>query len=155
MTASERNFRAALGPCARETNHSPGPVRKPTAQWLKPQLLADVEYRPLISDGKLRHPSFQGLREELMKNAAGMRRNSRPPCSRRLQRDDACCATAVRSTSASHCSLPCLSFQERRPQHRRGLRWAASVTDSQRRCAVASLSHSESSMPCVPLLHSL
>jgi len=42
------------------------PVHKPKAQWLKPQLLADVEYRALTGDGKLRHPSFKGLRQDLM-----------------------------------------------------------------------------------------
>lgn len=40
-------------------------VRKPKARWLKPGLLVDVEYRALTGDGKLRHPSFKGLREDL------------------------------------------------------------------------------------------
>ena len=40
-------------------------VRKPKARWLKPQLLVDVEYRALTGEGKLRHPSFKGLRDDL------------------------------------------------------------------------------------------
>jgi bifunctional non-homologous end joining protein LigD len=40
-------------------------VKKPKALWLKPEILADVEYRALTGDGKLRHPSFKGIREDL------------------------------------------------------------------------------------------
>lgn len=40
-------------------------VKKPKAKWLKPKLLAEVEYRALTGEGKLRHPSFKGLREDL------------------------------------------------------------------------------------------
>jgi bifunctional non-homologous end joining protein LigD len=40
-------------------------IRKPKARWLKPKLLADVEYRALTGEGKLRHPSFKGLRSDL------------------------------------------------------------------------------------------
>jgi ATP-dependent DNA ligase len=34
-------------------------IKKPKAQWLKPKLLVDVEYRALTGEGKLRHPSFK------------------------------------------------------------------------------------------------
>jgi bifunctional non-homologous end joining protein LigD len=40
-------------------------VAKPKATWLKPELLVDVEYRALTGEGKLRHPSFKGMREDL------------------------------------------------------------------------------------------
>lgn len=40
-------------------------VQKPKAQWLRPALKGDVKYRTFTSDGKLRHPSFKGLREDL------------------------------------------------------------------------------------------
>jgi bifunctional non-homologous end joining protein LigD len=33
-------------------------IRKPTAGWMKPSLVADVEYRALIGEKLLRHPSF-------------------------------------------------------------------------------------------------
>jgi ATP-dependent DNA ligase len=49
---------------------SPSPAaynenQKPKAKRHKPKLLVDVEYRALTSDGKLRHSSFKGVREEL------------------------------------------------------------------------------------------
>jgi bifunctional non-homologous end joining protein LigD len=40
-------------------------IKKPKARWLKPRLLAEVEYRALTGAGKVRHPSFKGLREDL------------------------------------------------------------------------------------------
>jgi bifunctional non-homologous end joining protein LigD len=40
-------------------------IKKPKALWLKPELLVDVEYRALTGTGKLRHPSFKGVREDL------------------------------------------------------------------------------------------
>ncbi|MEJ7593682.1 MAG: DNA ligase D [Planctomycetaceae bacterium] len=39
-----------------------GPVR--TAHWVKPVLVAQISYGSRTSDGKLRHASFQGLRED-------------------------------------------------------------------------------------------
>jgi bifunctional non-homologous end joining protein LigD len=38
-----------------------------TVTWLKPQLIGEVEYTELTSDGVMRHPSFQGMRSD--KNA--------------------------------------------------------------------------------------
>jgi ATP-dependent DNA ligase len=40
-------------------------IKKPKARWLKPELLVDVEYRALTGVGKVRHPSFKGIREDL------------------------------------------------------------------------------------------
>jgi bifunctional non-homologous end joining protein LigD len=40
--------------------------QRPKAQWVRPDVLADIEYRALTGEGKLRHPSFKGLREDLM-----------------------------------------------------------------------------------------
>jgi bifunctional non-homologous end joining protein LigD len=40
-------------------------IKKPKATWLKPKLLVDVEYRALTGGGKLRHPSFIGIRDDL------------------------------------------------------------------------------------------
>jgi bifunctional non-homologous end joining protein LigD len=40
-------------------------VSKPKARWLKPELMIEVEYRALTGEGKLRHPSFKGIREDL------------------------------------------------------------------------------------------
>jgi len=32
--------------------------------WVKPELIAEITYRTVASDGSLRHPSFKGLRED-------------------------------------------------------------------------------------------
>ncbi|MEO5767560.1 MAG: DNA ligase D, partial [Polyangia bacterium] len=32
--------------------------------WVKPELVAEIAYSEMTADGKLRHPSFQGLRED-------------------------------------------------------------------------------------------
>jgi bifunctional non-homologous end joining protein LigD len=37
---------------------------KATAVWLKPDLIAEVSYREMTKDGVMRHPSFEGLRED-------------------------------------------------------------------------------------------
>ncbi len=37
--------------------------RKPKAKWIKPELVAEVEFRAWTDDGKLRHASFKGLRD--------------------------------------------------------------------------------------------
>jgi bifunctional non-homologous end joining protein LigD len=34
------------------------------ARWAKPQLVAEVEFTEWTADGSIRHPSFQGLRED-------------------------------------------------------------------------------------------
>jgi bifunctional non-homologous end joining protein LigD len=43
------------------------------AVWLKPKLVCEVQYAEWTRDGRLRHPSFQGLRED--KPAADVRRD--------------------------------------------------------------------------------
>jgi len=40
---------------------------KAVATWLKPQLVCEVSFREMTSDGVMRHPSFEGLRDD--KNA--------------------------------------------------------------------------------------
>ncbi|HXS56318.1 MAG TPA: DNA ligase D [Hanamia sp.] len=37
---------------------------KAVAIWLKPELICEVSYREMTSDGVMRHPSFEGLRED-------------------------------------------------------------------------------------------
>jgi bifunctional non-homologous end joining protein LigD len=41
--------------------------REATATWLKPTLVGEVAFREMTADGVMRHPSFQGMRED--KNA--------------------------------------------------------------------------------------
>jgi bifunctional non-homologous end joining protein LigD len=40
-------------------------IAKPKAQWLKPRLVGDVEYRRMTAGGLLRHLYYKGLREDL------------------------------------------------------------------------------------------
>jgi bifunctional non-homologous end joining protein LigD len=48
-------------------------VERKDAVWLKPELVCEVKYTDWTRDGRLRHPSFQGLRED--KRAADVRRD--------------------------------------------------------------------------------
>jgi bifunctional non-homologous end joining protein LigD len=44
-------------------------IDKPKAQWVEPHVLVDVEYRAKTkASGLLRHPSFKGVRRDLMDN---------------------------------------------------------------------------------------
>jgi bifunctional non-homologous end joining protein LigD len=64
---SESEMRERLK--ARETSSKPfvGAVegeRKSTTHWVRPEVVAQVQYSNWTADGRLRHPSFQGLRED-------------------------------------------------------------------------------------------
>lgn len=50
----------------REQPHSPfvDPVRERGAHWVHPDLVAQVEFTEWTGDGKLRHPSYLGLRRD-------------------------------------------------------------------------------------------
>jgi bifunctional non-homologous end joining protein LigD len=50
-----------ISPFSNLTGHS-GPARG--AHWVEPALVAQVEFSNWTRDGRLRHPSFQGLRED-------------------------------------------------------------------------------------------
>lgn len=62
---SERDLRERAKKLQTRTQPLTEKVKKPKAAWLKPRLLVDVEYRALTGDGKLRHPSFKGIRNDL------------------------------------------------------------------------------------------
>ena len=53
-----------------------GPLGR-NAHWVKPTLVAEVTFTEWTSDGKIRHPSFQGLRED--KPARDIRREDEDP----------------------------------------------------------------------------
>jgi bifunctional non-homologous end joining protein LigD len=59
-----------LGARAKDLEVNKPPIeldeKKPKARWLKPVLLADVEYRRKTRRGLLRHPSYKELRQDLM-----------------------------------------------------------------------------------------
>jgi len=62
--ASATEFRQRLTPLIRETQ----PYTKRIAHkgiWVEPELMAEIEYRAKSAEGKVRHPFFKGLREDL------------------------------------------------------------------------------------------
>jgi bifunctional non-homologous end joining protein LigD len=61
---SEKELRAKLKPLVRKTQ----PYAKKIAHrgiWVQPSLLAEIEYRAKSAEGKVRHPFYKGLREDL------------------------------------------------------------------------------------------
>jgi len=63
--ASEKQLRARAELLKSRNQPLSKKIKKPKATWLKPNLLVDVEYRALTGSGKLRHPSFKGIRQDL------------------------------------------------------------------------------------------
>jgi bifunctional non-homologous end joining protein LigD len=62
--ASAKDLQARLKPLIRETQ----PYAKKIAHrgiWVEPSLLAEIEYRAKSAEGKVRHPLFKGIREDL------------------------------------------------------------------------------------------
>ena len=65
--ASARSLRARLDPLRRATPPFAPPPRGPLARgarWVEPRLVAEVAFTEWTAGGKLRHPSFLGLRED-------------------------------------------------------------------------------------------
>jgi bifunctional non-homologous end joining protein LigD len=61
---SAKELQAKLKPLIRKTQ----PYSKRIAHrgiWVEPSLLAEIEYRAKSAEGKVRHPVFKGLREDL------------------------------------------------------------------------------------------
>jgi len=62
--ASAADLRERLTPLIRKTR----PYTKRVAHkgiWVEPELMAEIEYRAKSAEGKVRHPFFKGLREDL------------------------------------------------------------------------------------------
>ncbi len=62
--ASAKDLQVRLKPLIRETQ----PYAKKIAHrgiWVEPSLLAEIEYRAKSAEGKVRHPFFKGIREDL------------------------------------------------------------------------------------------
>jgi bifunctional non-homologous end joining protein LigD len=63
-SASAKDPQARLKPLIRKTQ----PYAKKIAHrgvWVEPSLLAEIEYRAKSAEGKVRHPVFKGIREDL------------------------------------------------------------------------------------------
>jgi bifunctional non-homologous end joining protein LigD len=64
---SLRQLRAGLSALEQKSSPFPNPPRGAIPRrvhWVKPNLVAEVEFIGWTNDGRLRHPSFQGLRED-------------------------------------------------------------------------------------------
>ena len=62
--SSTAELQARLRPLVRKTQ----PYAKKIAHrgfWVEPTLLAEIEYRAKSAEGKVRHPFFKGIREDL------------------------------------------------------------------------------------------
>jgi bifunctional non-homologous end joining protein LigD len=60
-----RSLRERLDPLVVRKSPLTKPVKKPKATWVRPELLADVQFTSITPEGKLRHASFKGLRDDL------------------------------------------------------------------------------------------
>jgi bifunctional non-homologous end joining protein LigD len=64
--ADKKNLLARLEPLRIKKAPIALPRSFPKARWVRPEVLVDVEFRGRTGDGLLRHPSYQGVREDLM-----------------------------------------------------------------------------------------
>ena len=62
--ASARDLQTRLTPLVRQTQAYAKKVAH-RGVWVEPTLLAEIEYRAKSAEGKVRHPSFKGLREDI------------------------------------------------------------------------------------------
>tara|TARA_R110000782_G_scaffold30348_14_gene75654 strand:+ start:21095 stop:23767 length:2673 start_codon:yes stop_codon:yes gene_type:complete len=65
--ATLRDLRGRMDPLTRKTcpaDEPPMPAESRGVTWVTPQLVAEVEFTQWTDDGRLRHPSYQGLRED-------------------------------------------------------------------------------------------
>ncbi len=61
----QRDMMARAAKLTAKTQPLTTKIKKPKAKWLQPKILVDIEYRAMTGEGKLRHPSFKGVREDL------------------------------------------------------------------------------------------
>jgi bifunctional non-homologous end joining protein LigD len=62
--ASAKDVRDRLTPLVQKTQAYSRKIKR-RAIWVKPSLLVEIEYRAKSAEGKLRHPFFKGVREDL------------------------------------------------------------------------------------------
>lgn len=58
------SLRQALDHLEQDAPPFRGPVRERNAHWVRPELVAEVRFTEWTRDGKLRHPTFLGLRRD-------------------------------------------------------------------------------------------
>ena len=69
----------ALEPDRVDEPPAAGAPRMRDARWVRPRLVAQVAFAEWTSDGKLRHPSFQGLRDDKRPEGSVRERGITPP----------------------------------------------------------------------------
>ncbi|WP_437282427.1 DNA ligase D [Sorangium sp. So ce375] len=75
-------LRSRLDPIVRATAACSGAPRTRGARWVEPRLVAEVRFSAWTRDGRLRHPSFEGLREDRTPESVTVEREQPPPPSR-------------------------------------------------------------------------
>ena len=60
-----RDLAARLRPLITRQSPLAVAVKKPKARWVRPEVLVEVAYPNASADGRLRHPSFQGFRDDI------------------------------------------------------------------------------------------
>ena len=108
-----------------ETSESPFRVRPRTnerAHWVRPELVAEVKFTEWTADGKLRHPTYVGLRDDV--EPSSVRREPNMPSQRSAAR--------VRGSTASRAAA--------RPARSRRAGPNVSVSSELKRAASSSLS---------------
>jgi bifunctional non-homologous end joining protein LigD len=107
-TKSARELRATLArlaiPDSPFTPPPPGWLGR-NAHWVRPALVAEVEFTEWTDDGKIRHPSFQGLRRDKRPAAVVRERTSsapRVPRTPSAPRTPSTPRTPVRTIGISH-----------------------------------------------------
>jgi bifunctional non-homologous end joining protein LigD len=59
-----RALRGRLDELGQDSSPFADPVREPGVHWVRPELVAEIGFSEWTGDGKLRHPRYQGLRED-------------------------------------------------------------------------------------------
>jgi len=77
------------------------PPRDKDIQWLRPQLVAEVEFTERTDDGVIRQGSFMGLREDIPAKSVGLEKAQEPP-------DKS--ASDIRITNPTRIIYPALEF---------------------------------------------
>ena len=62
--ASATQLQARLKPLVRKTQPYTRKIAH-KAIWVEPRLMAEIEYRAKSAEGKLQHPFFKGIRDDL------------------------------------------------------------------------------------------
>jgi bifunctional non-homologous end joining protein LigD len=72
-TMAAREVRERLDPLIVKRSPLSVPVKKPKATWVRPDVLAEIEYSGVTDDGVLREAVFKGLRDDLTWGRRGNR----------------------------------------------------------------------------------